>query len=155
MRKFEYVKRVSEDVDGQIVIPEFNLPKRGTSKSGGYDFFCPEGIWVAGNGVVTYVKTGVKVSMPDDEILLLCNRSSNPKKKELILASGVGVVDADYYSNPDNDGEIAFPFTSTNPTGTYIKAGEKLGQGIFVKYGLTMDDNATEIRISGFGSTGK
>lgn len=75
MRKFEQVKRLEMQI---------KLPERSTVKSGGYDFVCPEDTIVAYAGV-TYVRTGVKAYFPDDEILMLCNRSSNPKKKELVL----------------------------------------------------------------------
>ena len=56
------------------------------------------------------VKTGVKVLMPDDEYLMLVSRSSNPKKKKLVIPNSMGIVDADYYGNPDNDGEMMFAF---------------------------------------------
>lgn len=146
MRKFEKVERAKEI--------EFDLPKRSTKCSGGYDFICPEDTMVAYNGV-TYVKTGVKAYFPEDEILMLCNRSSNPKKKELVLINGVGIVDSDYADNKDNEGEICFAFKSMNPTGTFIKAGEKLGQGLFIRYGIVDDDEAEGERLGGFGSTDK
>ena len=146
MRKFEKVERVKEI--------EFELPKRSTAKSGGYDFICPEDTFIPYNEI-KYVKTGVKAYFPEDEILMLCNRSSNPKKKGLILANGVGIVDSDYADNPDNEGEIAFAFTSNIEGGTFIEAGEKLGQGLFIKYGITDDDETEGERLGGFGSTGK
>lgn len=148
MAKFEYVSRIEN--------PEFKLPKRATAFSAGYDFFAPEDTFVAGNNVITYVKTGIKIKMAEDEVLLLFNRSSNPKKKELVLINGVGVVDTDYYNNPDNEGEIAFAFTSLNNTGSFIKAGEKIGQGVIIKYEKVEDDlssNPTVARTGGFGST--
>lgn len=145
MRKFEKVSRIEGEIE---------LPRRSTARSGGYDFIAVEDTMVSYAGV-TYVKTGVKAEIPEDEILMLCNRSSNPKKKELVLINGVGIVDSDYYNNPDNEGEICFAFKSLNPSGTFIKAGEKLGQGIFVKYGITEDDAAEGERLGGFGSTGK
>lgn len=145
MRRFEKVNRIKEEIE---------LPRRSTAKSAGYDFISIEDIWVAYSGV-TYVRTGIKAKFPDNEMLMLCNRSSNPKKKELILINGVGIVDSDYYGNPDNDGEICFAFKSLNPNGTFIKAGEKLGQGIFIKFEITDDDNAEGERIGGFGSTSK
>ena len=144
MRKFELVSRLNEG----------KLPERSTANSAGYDFFAQEDTMVSYGGV-TYVKTGVKAKFPNDEMLMLCNRSSNPKKKELVLINGVGIVDSDYYENPDNDGEICFAFKSLNPTGTLIKAGEKIGQGIFIKYEITDSDNATGERAGGFGSTGR
>lgn len=154
LRKFEYVERV-KSTGYEMKEPDFDLPKRSTKKSGGYDFICPEDTFVAGKGAVTYVKTGIKAYFPDDEILVLANRSSNPKKKELVLMNGIGIVDSDYVDNPDNEGEICFAFSSLNETGTFIKAGEKLGQGVFMKYGITDDDNAEGERIGGWGSTGK
>ena len=146
--KFEKVKRL-EDL-------EFELPMKATKYAAGYDFTNPEDVWVTGNGV-TYVKTGVKAKFPKHMALLLLNRSSNPRKKELFLANGVGLIDADYYDNEDNEGEIAFAFTTTNDTGVFIKAGEKLGQGMFINYhditGLNTDD--IDDRRGGFGSTSK
>ena len=102
----------------------------------------------------TLVKTGIKAYMPNDEYLMLCNRSSNPKKG-LILANGVGIVDADYYSNPDNDGEIMFPFINIGNDTVEIRKGDKIGQGIFMKYKTTDDDMADGERTGGFGSTGE
>lgn len=145
MRRFEKVNRIKEEIE---------LPRRSTAKSAGYDFISIEDTWVAYSGV-TYIRTGIKAKFPDNEMLMLCNRSSNPKKKELVLINGVGIVDSDYYGNPDNDGEICFAFKSLNPSGTFIKAGEKLGQGIFIKFEITDDDNAEGERIGGFGSTSK
>ena len=68
---------------------------------------------------------------------------------------GYGIVDCDYVDNADNEGEICFAFKSLNESGTFIKAGEKLGQGIFIKYEITEDDAAEGERTGGFGSTGK
>lgn len=154
MAKFEYVKRMTS-TGYEMKNPDFALPTRSTKYSAGYDFIAPEDILVPGKGAVTYVKTGVKVKLADDEFLMLCNRSSNPKKKELILMNGVGIIDSDYYENPDNDGEIAFAFSSLNDTGSFIKKGDKIGQGIIMKYVKTEDDNVTDTRNGGFGSTGE
>lgn len=145
MAKFEIVKRIEENI---------KLPERSTEFSAGYDFYAIENTQVFARGV-TYVKTGVKVKLAPDEFLMLCNRSSNPGKKELVLINGVGIIDADYYNNPDNDGEIAFAFQSLNDAGSFIKKGDKIGQGIIMKYIKTEDDNATGTREGGFGSTGK
>lgn len=146
MRKFEKVSRV-KDLD-------FELPKRSTKYSAGYDFINPEDVQCLPD-TITMVRTGIKAQFPEDETLLMFNRSSNPKKKHLILINGVGVVDADYYNNEDNEGEIAFPFYNISKEIITIKAGEKLGQGLFVKYGITCDDEAEGERKGGFGSTGK
>lgn len=103
----------------------------------------------------TMIHTGIKSNMNEDEVLELYNRSSNPKKLGLILANGVGVVDADYYSNKDNDGEIMFAFYNILPWSVTIKVGDRIGQGVFKKYlrpeeGLRVKD---EERKGGFGST--
>lgn len=146
MRKFEKVKRV-EGID-------FELPKRATKHSAGYDFANPERVTIEPNEI-KYVKTGVKAQMQEDEVLLLYNRSSNPKKKGLTMANSVGVIDADYYNNPDNEGEIAFAFRNITDKSVTLEVGEKLGQGVFTKFLLVDDDNAEGKRTGGFGSTSK
>ena len=135
---------------------EINLPIRKTKYSAGYDVEAAEDTVIPSfkKGMApTLVKTGIKAYMQDDEMLLLYNRSSNPKKKGLILSNSVGVVDKDYYGNEDNDGHIMFAFYNIKEEDTVIKKGECIGQAIFQKYFLTDDDVAEGIRNGGFGST--
>lgn len=103
----------------------------------------------------TLVHTGIKACMEDDEVLIIANRSSGPKKLGLILANSIGVIDADYYNNPDNDGEIMFAYYNIKPWDVKIKKGDRIGQGFFQKYlrpeiGLKIKDVKRE---GGFGST--
>lgn len=144
MIKFEKVKRMKEDI---------KLPERSTLNSAGYDFFALEDI-IFNPETITRVFTGVKCELMPNQVLILANRSSNPSKKGLILLNGIGVVDADYYGNPDNDGEIAFEFYNMLDEIVEIKKGEKLGQGIILKFDKTEDDFVTNVRKSGWGSTG-
>lgn len=135
-----------------------NLPIRKTKGAAGYDIEAAEDCVIEpfkpGDNP-TLVKTGLKAYMPEDEYLMLCNRSSNPKKKGLVMANSVGIIDADYYGNPDNDGAIMFAFYNVKNETVTIKKGEAIGQGIFMKY-LTVDnDSADGIRTGGFGSTDK
>lgn len=135
-----------------------NLPVRKTKYSAGYDIEAAEDIVVPSfkKGMnPTLVKTGLKAYMQDDEVLMLYNRSSNPKKKGLILANSVGVIDKDYYGNVDNDGHIMFAFYNIKDEDIVIKKGEAIGQGVFQKYLVTEDDNAEGERVGGFGSTSK
>ena len=137
---------------------DINLPVRKTLHSAGYDIEAAEDTvvpkFVPGCNP-TLIPTGLKAYMQDDEVLYLYNRSSNPKKKGLILANSVGVVDKDYYGNPDNDGHIMFAFYNIKDEDIVIKKGEAIGQGVFAKYLVTDDDNATGLRTGGFGSTSK
>ncbi|MDY2736230.1 dUTP diphosphatase [Intestinibacter sp.] len=150
MRKFEFVNKILNNEDGIKRL----LPQRSTKNSAGYDFFNPKNITCKSHEI-TMIPTGIKAQFPEDEALLLFNRSSNPKKKGLIILNGVGVVDSDYYNNPDNEGEMAFVFYNMLEEDVTLLAGEKLGQGIFVKYAKTDDDTAEGERTGGFGSTGK
>ena len=145
-RKFEKVERVKEI--------EFKLPERSTKFSAGYDFINPERVELEPHKIY-YVKTGIKADMEEDEVLILANRSSNPKKKNLVLINGIGIIDKDYYNNPDNEGEVAFAFVNISNETIVIESGEKLGQGMFVKYLITEDDRAEGVRNGGFGSTDK
>lgn len=141
-----------------------NLPKRSTKHSAGYDFEAAEDIEIVPiwrtilihlNIKPQLVKTGIKASMEKDEGLFLYNRSSNPMKRFLLLGNGVGVVDSDYYENPDNDGHIMFQFWNFGLKSQFIKKGERIGQGVFKKI-LVVDNEVkpTNTRISGHGSTG-
>lgn len=152
-RKFEFVERVIREKEDEVAIC-MKLPERSTEKSAGYDFYAREKITCKSHEI-TMIPTGIKAKMEDDEVLLLFNRSSNPKKKGLIILNGVGVVDADYYGNKENDGEIAGLFYNMRDEDVKIEAGDKIMQGIFVKYAITEDDKAEGERIGGFGSTGK
>ena len=143
-----------------------NLPKRATKNAAGYDFEAAEDVVIPSiwkqiaAGVPkekvkpTMVGTGIKAQMDEDEVLMMYNRSGNPKLG-LVLANGVGVVDSDYFENPGNDGHIFFAFFNFSPEDLLVFKGQKIGQGVFQKFLLTDDDKTTGIRVGGFGSTGK
>lgn len=135
-----------------------NLPVRKTKYSAGYDMEAAEDTIIPSfkKGMKpTLVKTGVKAYMGEDEVLILANRSSNPGKKGLILANSIGVIDSDYYGNPDNDGHIMFAFYNIKDEDVEIKKGDAIGQAIFQKFLITDDDLADGTRLGGFGSTSK
>ena len=133
-----------------------NLPVRKTKYSAGYDVEAAEDVVIPSfkKGMKpTLIKTGIKAYMADDEVLILANRSSNPGKKGLILANSIGVIDKDYYGNPDNDGHIMFAFFNIKDEDIEIKKGDCIGQAIFQRYLITDDDAAEGERTGGFGST--
>ena len=135
---------------------KINLPVRSTKNSAGYDVEAAEDCIIPAfkrGQKPTLIKTGIKAYMESDEVLILANRSSNPGKKGLILANSIGVVDSDYYGNPDNDGHIMYAFYNIKDEDIEIKKGERIGQAIFQKYLIADDDEAAGERTGGFGST--
>ena len=135
-----------------------NLPVRKTAKSAGYDVEAAEDIIVPvfENGCKpTLIHTGLKAYCQDDEWYMLANRSSNPGKKKLVLANGLGIIDADYYCNPDNDGEFMFAYYNIGTEPLEIKKGDVIGQVVFQKFLVVDNDNASGERTGGFGSTSK
>ena len=137
---------------------DIHLPIRTTKHSAGYDIEAAEDTIIPSfkKGIKpTLVKTGLKAYMAEDEVLILANRSSNPGKKGLILANSIGVVDSDYYGNPDNDGHIMFAFYNIKEEDIEIKKGDRIGQAIFQKFLVADNDNAEGQRQGGFGSTSK
>lgn len=101
----------------------------------------------------TLVPTGVKAYLPNKYFLQLSVRSSCPLKHWLILANGVGIIDSDYYNNPDNEGHIFFQIINMFPYDILLKKGEKIGQGIILPYYLTAETGPAAARVGGFGST--
>ena len=135
-----------------------NLPVRKTKYSAGYDIEAAEDVIIPAfkRGMKSVlVKTGLKAYMQDDEMLCLYNRSSNPGKKGLIMANSVGIVDKDYYGNPDNDGHFMFAFYNIKDEDVEIKKGDCIGQAIFQRYLVSDNDEAEGERVGGFGSTSK
>lgn len=102
----------------------------------------------------TLVPTGIKCELPSDCYLELSVRSSCPLKHWLVLANSIGIIDADYYNNLDNEGEIFFQMINFTPYPIMIKKGDAIGQGIIKSYLTTEDDAAAGSRVGGFGSTG-
>jgi len=175
-RGFEIVSKYQDQ--------DLQLPVRQTKQAAGYDFFAREdfvlrSIWrydfirlfrlIRNEHPLTendfkkaskilkplLVPTGIKAYMQPDEVLILANRSSNPLKRGLILPNGVGVIDADYYNNADNEGEIFFQLANWGPKDVIIKKGDRIGQGIFMPFLKADNDQPIDqIRKSGFGSTG-
>ena len=124
---------------------EINLQVRKTKYSAGYDVEAAEDCIIPPfkfGQKPTLVKTGIKAYMPGDEYLMLCNRSSNPGKKGLVLANSVGIIDSDYYGNPDNDGAIMYAFYNFFDTELEIKKGDVIVLAILHKYYIVSEDTA-------------
>ena len=133
---------------------EFSLPNRKTTKSAGYDFYLPEEITLE-PGQLKMVPTGIKAYMQSDEYLGIHIRSSMATKKSLCLVNNEGIIDSDYYNNPDNEGHIMLPLINYGKEPVVLPKNERIAQGIFYKF-LTADDDAAtgkKQRSGGFGST--
>lgn len=128
------------------------LPKRSTQHSAGYDFVAAETITID-PGAIKLVPTNVKAYMQEGEVLYLYDRSSNPCKRGIVLSNSVGVIDKDYYGNPDNDGNIHAQFTNITNDVVTIEKGTAMMQGVFMPFLLADDDDASGVRVGGFGST--
>ena len=128
------------------------LPKRQTKNSAGYDFYVASDTIIKAHSIAL-IPTGIKAYMENDEVLNIYVRSSMPMKKGLTLANNVGIIDSDYFENPDNDGHIMIQVMNLKDTDLEIKKDERIAQGVFMKYLLADDDNTTSSRCGGFGST--
>lgn len=127
------------------------LPKRSTKNSAGYDFYCPVNLNCE-PGKTYFITLGVKARMDSDKVLMIFPRSSLGFKYGFRLSNTAGVIDSDYYNNESNEGMIMMKFTVDTPMA--LKAGDKICQGIFMKYYITDDDISDTERRGGIGSTG-
>ncbi|MCK1226466.1 dUTP diphosphatase [Streptococcus uberis] len=128
------------------------LPKRETKHAAGYDLKVAESMEIA-PGDIKLVPTGLKAYMQDGEVLYLYDRSSNPRKKGLVLINSVGVIDGDYYGNQANEGHIFAQMKNISDQTVKLEAGERIVQAVFAPYLLADGDQADGIRVGGFGST--
>ena len=130
------------------------LPSRATKNSAGYDFYVPADVVIKA-GEKVGIPTYICAYMQPDEYLAIHIRSSMAIKRGLELVNQTGIVDSDYYHNPDNNGHIIIWVKNTNEADLKLKAGERIAQGIFNKYLKVDDDNVDASRTGGFGSTTK
>lgn len=146
MRGFEKISKLT-NVD-------FNLPKRATNGSAGYDFYLYENVKIEPG--INCIRTGVKSYMNTDEVLLLYIRSSLAYKYNLTLANSVAVIDSSFYNSDENEGEICLLIYNPTQVTLSFNKDDRIAQGIFMKY-LTVDDEISPdtVRSGGFGSTGK
>lgn len=171
MEKNRGFEVVTKYLDNHIV-----LPQRATKKSAGYDFAAAENITIPSIWKIamsatnkesksketkdilpsTLVPTGIKAYMLENEYLMLVNRSSNPLKNNLSLPNGIGIIDADYYNNENNEGEIFVQLINYGLEDYTIIKGDRIAQGIFTPYD-TIDGEGELLnnRTGGFGSSGK
>lgn len=155
---------------------DIHLPVRKTKHSVGYDIEAAEdtlvpSIWktvfrnvgkfLKGDSDYepikpTLVKTGIKSYFQEDEVLILANRSSNPGKRGLVLANSIGIIECDYYENPDNDGQLLYAFYNFFPVDTVLHKHDTIGQAYFQNFLIADKDNVLDQkRMGGFGSTDK
>lgn len=147
IRGFEVVKDSARKTTGEVT-----LPTRGTSRAMAYDFRANDNYTVE-PGKVAKVWTDVKAYMGDTECLVLNVRSSMGGK--FMLANTSGWIDADYYENEGNDGNIGIFLLNISDEVQEIKAGDKIGQGAFFNFLVADNGNTDAERTGGFGSTGK
>lgn len=154
MRRFELVTK--EEFSKRLDIKYYDnimIPQRKTKNSAGYDFSCCKEEIIKPHETKLF-PTGIKAKMEDGEFLAIFIRSSLAIKKGLILSNSVGIIDSDYYNNPDNEGHIMVALTNISDKDVLIEAKERIAQGIFLKYEVV--DNEKEIkakRLGGIGST--
>lgn len=149
----EFPKASTEEI--REIYEKIQLPQRATKGSAGYDFYTPMNV-VLDPGESIKIPTGIRVEMEEDWVLKLYPRSGLGFKFRLQLNNTVGIIDSDYFYS-DNEGHIFAKLTNDSREGkrVCIEKGTGFMQGIFVEYGITVDDEAEAVRNGGFGSTTK
>lgn len=162
VNKFEKVSysQYCKDVEGNFSVQQeyenIKLPKRATKYSAGYDFFSPLYFKLKPNESIK-IPTGIKCRIKEGCFLAIVPRSSLGFKYRLQLDNTVGIIDADYYDNKNNQGHIFIKITndSKNDDILTINIGDAIAQGIFMVFDTTIDDNTDTERIGGIGSSDK
>lgn len=155
-RYFEKIsfEQFKKDIkDDKKLYEKYKLPERKTKHSCGYDFIAIEDFEIA-PGEIKKIPTGYKAKMLPDEALMLFVRSSMGFKYNIRMTNQVGIIDCDYYNNPENEGHMFISLQNEGDKVFKIKKGEGYVQGVFIKY-LVCGDEVENIRQGGFGSTNK
>lgn len=143
----------TSEAEAKEIYDTLKLPRRATAGSAGYDFFSPVDFELK-PGESLKIPTGIRAEMENDWVLKLYPRSGLGFKFRLQLNNTVGIIDSDYFYS-DNEGHIFIKITNDSNEGktVQVQAGTGFAQGIFLEYGITVDDDATAVRNGGFGST--
>ena len=147
MRDFEKIsfEQFCRDVcDNRRLYDSYNLPVRDSKSTAGYDIYLLEDLELKPNEIVK-LPTGIKSYFNDDEVLLIVVRSSMGFKYNIRLVNQVGIIDADYYNNKDNEGHIFIKIQNEGENVVKFKAGEAIAQGLFFKYLTTKSDVSLNI----------
>ena len=141
------------DTNIQEIYDKILLPRRATRGSAGYDFFAPFSFTLA-PGETVKIPTGIRVRIDEDWVLKIYPRSGLGFKYRLQMNNTVGIIDSDYF-NSDNEGHIFIKMTNDTNEGRTVEVPQGTGcaQGIFIEYGITVDDQAEGVRNGGLGST--
>lgn len=143
------------EADIKDMYESLSLPARATSGSAGYDFYAPFAFSLPPAATIK-IPTGIRVKMDENWVLKIYPRSGLGFKFRLQMNNTVGIIDSDYF-NSDNEGHIFIKMTNCSNEGKTVEVAQGTGfaQGIFLEYGITVDDEAVGIRNGGFGSTTK
>ena len=158
MRKFEKIsfEQFKKDVaDDKNLYESYQLPKRHTKNSAGYDLISLINYELKPNEIVT-IPTGTKYISPSDEMLMIVVRGSLGFKYNIRMTNQVGIIESDYYNNPSNEGHVFIRIQNHGDKVFNIKIGDRLAHGIFVKfYTVDNEEEITQDRQGGFGSTNR
>ena len=152
MERIAKFEKVSKNEETKEFYDYIMLPKRATSGSAGYDFYLPFDLTIKPNESVK-VYTGIRAKIDPDYVLMIFPRSGLGTKYHLMLDNTVGVIDSDYY-NALNEGHIIVALTNHSDKVLELKRGDRFAQGVFLKFGITVDDDTKSERLGGHGSTG-
>ena len=143
------------EADVTDMYESLKLPERATRGSAGYDFYAPFSFSLPPAATIK-IPTGIRVKMDEDWVLKIYPRSGLGFKYRLQMNNTVGIIDSDYFYS-DNEGHIFIKMTNASNEGktVEVKQGTGFAQGIFLEYGITVDDQAEGVRNGGFGSTTK
>ena len=151
--KISYKQFKKDIMDDNNLYIEYKLPIRKTKYSAGYDFLAIDDFEIK-PGEIKKIATGIKANMLEDEMLMIFVRSSMGFKYNVRLCNQVGIIDKDYYNNPDNEGHLFVKLQNEGDKIFRVKKGEAYAQGVFTKF-LTCGEEVLNERSGGIGSTNK
>lgn len=149
----KFTKKETEIIQ-KMIYDDIKLPVRSTSGAAGYDFYSPLNVELK-PGEEIVIPTGIKCRIDDGWMLMIVPRSGLGFKYHMMLANTAGIIDSDYYNCEANEGHIMVKYVNRGNQDVFLKEGDKFAQGIFIPFGVTVDDTTDKERTGGFGSTGK
>lgn len=153
----DYIDTFNEHVENKLneikdIYDNIVIPTRGTKGSAGYDISSPVSFTLEPNETYKF-PTGIKCNIDDGWVLMLYPRSSVGFKYQVGMVNTIPVIDSDYFFS-NNEGHIFIKIKNNGDKPFVVNTGDRIVQGVFLPYGITIDDNSEIERNGGIGSTG-
>lgn len=141
----DLIKLTDESI--KAIYNSIKLPERPSSDSATYEFTFYLGLNLR-PGVTITIPTGIRADVADGWCLMILPKDDHGFNYKIQLDNTISIIDSNY-SSKSNGGQIIIKLTNNSSAQQTdktlrIRPGDRYLHGVFVPYGITIDDKYNE-----------